>query len=352
MQTIIDHLPLGIFWKDSQGLYLGANRYALLRNSDLKLEFLLGRNDYSMPWCAKAQQIQEIDNLIITSKRAYETRDMFEFGFDKEPISDMYCLKLPLFQQDIICGILGLAVNISNKKYRDNMSEPYYNQILYLETFKQLRYDCKEAINAIVGSMNLANFWLSRNNKEEVSAYIERTQNTAIALAGILSRHQQIECHNTGQEFYIFDIVQDEISMAQSLIYPYQKVDLLYHIDPLLPKRIKKDSYKFSLLLRHLLSNSIKFTPQGSIKVELLSGYKLNNSQRLLILQVQDTGLGVSVDIQKKIKMSFLSPESHSLKKYHGLQTIITNTISLGGFLTCNSSPNQGSTFRIEFTLD
>lgn len=352
MQTIIDHLPLGIFWKDLQGLYLGANRYSLLRNSDLKLEFLIGRNDYSMPWGVKAEKIQEIDNLIVQSKRAHETREMFEFDFYKEPIGDMYCLKLPLFKQDVVYGVLGMAINISNKRYREAPSEIYYNQKIYVEMFEQLKYEYKQTLVAIIGSINLTYFWLEKNNKKEVQSYLERTQKTIIMLTKILSRYQQIQQHQYQEGFYLFDLVQDEISLAKSLIYPHQQLEIFYSIDSMLPKKIKKDSHRFASILRHLLSNAIKFTPAGNIKVELLRGQKIGNQQQILLLQVQDSGLGLSTEIQDKIKMSFLSPESNPLKMYRGLHTIINNVISLGGTLTCSSSYSQGSIFRVELPLD
>ena len=50
LQTILDTIPVAVFWKDTNSLYLGANRTFLDTVGMSSLEEIVGKNDYDLPW--------------------------------------------------------------------------------------------------------------------------------------------------------------------------------------------------------------------------------------------------------------------------------------------------------------
>lgn len=136
--------------------------------------------------------------------------------------------------------------------------------------------------------------------------------------------------------------------MLKPLLADNASVDLIFeeegHIPPL-----RTDEGKVSQILRNFISNAIKFTPQGEVRV----------SARLVgeavIFSVQDTGIGIAPEHHQTIFQEFTQIES-PLQEHHrgtglGLPLCRTLSILLGGRVGVESELGQGSTFYTEIPL-
>jgi signal transduction histidine kinase len=110
--------------------------------------------------------------------------------------------------------------------------------------------------------------------------------------------------------------------------------------------RIYTDHKKLSTILRNYISNSIKFTPTGEIRV---SAGRVDNDQ--VQFSVSDTGIGIAPQYQGMIFEDFTQIDSPLQKKWRGsgLGLSLSKKLAtlLGGSVSMTSEPNVGSTFSV-----
>jgi signal transduction histidine kinase len=118
------------------------------------------------------------------------------------------------------------------------------------------------------------------------------------------------------------------------------------------------DPVKLRQVLLHLVSNALKFTQQGGVRILAkrvkTSGMLLNSNggkEELLAIAVQDTGIGIAPEIQERIFEAFYQADSSSTRKYGGtglgLAIARQYVTLLGGKILVNSTPGQGSVFTV-----
>ncbi|WUO16260.1 HAMP domain-containing protein [Streptomyces sp. NBC_00289] len=123
------------------------------------------------------------------------------------------------------------------------------------------------------------------------------------------------------------------------------------------PADLLTDDSRLRQVLRNLLSNAVKFTEQGSVELrvepaadeEVPSGVLRGGT--IVAFRVQDTGIGIPEQQLETIFGAFQQADGTTSRKYGGtgLGLSITREIAhlLGGAVTVDSTPGQGSTFTL-----
>ena len=112
---------------------------------------------------------------------------------------------------------------------------------------------------------------------------------------------------------------------------------------------VYSDQDKVKQVLLNLLSNAAKFTHEGSITV------RARRAENVMVIDVTDTGIGISPEAQAKVFEEFQQADSSTTRKYGGtgLGLSISRHLArlLGGDITLTSEPGKGSTFTLTFLL-
>ena len=110
----------------------------------------------------------------------------------------------------------------------------------------------------------------------------------------------------------------------------------------------KGDPGRLRQMISNLVSNAIKFTPQGSIRVEFHQVMR-DTDTAVIEYSVTDTGIGVSVDKQPLLFKPFSQADSSTTRKYGGsglgLSIVQSMAILMGGEVGVSSELGQGSRF-------
>ncbi len=113
------------------------------------------------------------------------------------------------------------------------------------------------------------------------------------------------------------------------------------------------DATKIRQALLNLLSNSSKFTDQGSIALE--AERRSEGEQDWLTFRVIDTGIGIEEDQLERVFAAFAQADNSTSRKYGGtgLGLSITREFCkiLGGSIDVESTPGAGSTFTINLPV-
>jgi len=112
-------------------------------------------------------------------------------------------------------------------------------------------------------------------------------------------------------------------------------------------RAVRADDRKLRQVLINLLGNAVKFTDRGVISL------KVEQSGQRCTFSVEDTGPGITEESQKRIFEPFQQAEEGEVKGGTGLGLAITkrHIELMGGSLSLESTPGEGSCFRFELEL-
>jgi signal transduction histidine kinase len=121
-------------------------------------------------------------------------------------------------------------------------------------------------------------------------------------------------------------------------------LDFTIEVPPSLPL-VRGNRLRLEQVVSNLVSNAIKFTPEGSVAV------RARAERKQVLIEVTDTGIGIAPDAQEELFAKFYrvkSPQTRGIEGT-GLGLAITRSIveSYGGRIELQSFPRLGSTFRV-----
>jgi signal transduction histidine kinase/ActR/RegA family two-component response regulator len=125
-------------------------------------------------------------------------------------------------------------------------------------------------------------------------------------------------------------------------------LQLDYHAEA--PQLITGDPVRIRQILLNLVSNAIKFTESGGVRVQVSQPSPLR-----VRISVIDTGIGITADKLSKLFERFTQADASTTRRYGGtgLGLAISKQLVelMGGTIEATSSPGQGSTFSFELPL-
>jgi signal transduction histidine kinase len=126
-------------------------------------------------------------------------------------------------------------------------------------------------------------------------------------------------------------------------------LELLIEVAPELSHRVvQADSARLGQILQNMVGNAIKFTAEGRVTVKAAQ-IKESPTDIRVRFEVQDTGIGISVEDQKRVFNAFEQADGSSTRKYGGtgvglaISKYLVNL--MGGRIGVESTPGSGSTF-------
>jgi len=120
-----------------------------------------------------------------------------------------------------------------------------------------------------------------------------------------------------------------------------------------LPRALLLDRIRMRQILINLVGNAMRFTDQGVIEVRIQWARQSPDSHIILMIDVQDTGVGIPPDKLASIFKPFVQAGAHYDKDHEGtglgLAIVKRLTEAMGGTVTAASIPGQGSAFSLKF---
>jgi HAMP domain-containing protein/signal transduction histidine kinase/CheY-like chemotaxis protein len=157
-----------------------------------------------------------------------------------------------------------------------------------------------------------------------------------------------------------FAELQDYCSKTFRHVAEGKGLDFAIDLDTALSSEIvQTDSKRLQQVLKNLLSNALKFTEQGSVRLTIeraKGGWSrdhmiLSRAKNVIAFSVVDTGIGIQADKQRIIFEAFQQADGTTSRKYGGtgLGLSISRELArlLGGEIRLQSAPGAGSTFTL-----
>ncbi len=215
-----------------------------------------------------------------------------------------------------------------------------------------MSHEVRTPLNAVLGfSQLLKQTNLTKEQKELNQHIINGGEQLLDLMNQVLDYSRSQKNLNTGK-LEKCDLI-DTISQACTLHLPRisqknLRCDIVFDLD--LPAKLSLDRPRFLQILNNLISNSIKFTDEGGIRVSVRKG-----SGERLIFEVEDTGLGISEDHLQRIFEPFEQVDSSLSRNFDGaglgLAVCKKNAEVMQGELSVQSKLNSGSVFTLSIPL-
>jgi signal transduction histidine kinase len=119
--------------------------------------------------------------------------------------------------------------------------------------------------------------------------------------------------------------------------------------------RVSVDALRLRQVLSNLIGNALKFTPRGSVRLEVCAGPLAPDGRVPLTFSVADTGVGIRADALPRLLLPFEQGDSSAHRRFGGVGlglAIARQLVTLlGGELHIETEPGRGSRFWFELRL-
>ena len=222
------------------------------------------------------------------------------------------------------------------------------------EFLATVTHELRTPLNGVLGIGEiLRNTALSSRQRNMLEVMI-RSGHTLLDLVNDLLDIEKIEAGQRELEIAPFDIVQTLQSIDELLrpIAAKRGLALDFQSDSYIPLVIG-DNRALHQILVNLIGNAIKFTYKGRVSVGVKASS--HGDQVRLEFRITDTGQGIAPENIGRIFDRFFQVPHNKLGESSGtgLGLAVSSALvkMMGGSITVDSTPNIGSTFRIELWL-
>jgi signal transduction histidine kinase/CheY-like chemotaxis protein len=244
------------------------------------------------------------------------------------------------------------------KKYINQLMEQSKRVIDTRTQFlSTMGHELRTPLNGIIGTVNLLGKDPLSAKNEEYLQILKYCSDHMLQLVNNILDYNKIEAGK-------LDIHTTEVNLAKLLAnvgkpfassFIEKGVDLQVEIDERLKIWVLADDLRLTQIFNNLLSNALKFTEKGYVKLKVVA-HNIDKKSVTVNFSVQDTGLGIDADNQQKIFDGFWQVYDESTKNLTGTGLGLSITVRLLKMmrtdLKLQSEKGKGSTFSFDLVFD
>ncbi|MCX5815944.1 MAG: PAS domain S-box protein [Proteobacteria bacterium] len=274
LQVLIDSIPVPVFYKDAQGVYIGCNKVFETYLGKSK-EQIIGKTVYEVNIKEAADVYHDMDLALYQKPgiQTYETVVTYPDGsrhnviFNKATYLDM---------NGDVTGLVGVILDITDLKntetaLRKAKEGAEVANRAKSEFLASMSHEIRTPMNAIIG---MAELLLETPLSSEQQKYVQVFRDAGENLLGLindildLSKVEAGQVHLEVMDFDLVDIIERTCDVM-ALRTHEKNLELVYRVFPDVPTHLTGDPTRLRQVLVNFIGNAIKFTEKGEIVLEV-----------------------------------------------------------------------------------
>jgi PAS domain S-box-containing protein len=365
LRALVDNMPASVYLRDLSGRFILVNReyeeFWGVRDEDIRGKTLLETEELSEVG-GSPEFHARVDREVLASGEPSRRETRVMRDSTEHVLADVRFPVLDSAGREV--AVAGIDIDITAQKRgeaelgellrrvemaRDAAMEAGSAKSRFLAS---MSHELRTPLNAIIGFTRL----VSRNTESLPDKQVDNLSKILVSaehLLGLIDEILDLSRVEAGQislemaETQVADVLREVTDSLEPLV-DTSRVRLVVNAEPELPP-IVTDRDKVKQILLNLVSNAIKYTDDGLIRVSA------GVADGRLRVDVSDTGLGIREDELSKIFDEFHRAESRGARDRRGtgLGLTISQRLAraLGGDVTATSRLGAGSTFALDLPL-
>lgn len=361
LRTVLDTIPVRVFWKDASFRYLGCNK---LFAKDMGFDFpaeLIGKDDIQL--CQEEQALQyraDDQQVILTGQGKYNYAESHTTADGK--IRFLKTSKVPLYNRDNqIIGVLGACEDVTEITIAGREREKLQLELIQSQKMESvgrlaggIAHDFNNKLGIIIGyaEMALTAIDVADPLYSDLNIILEAAKNSAELTKQLLSFARRQSA--IPKVINLNDVIVGIISMLQRLIG--ENIQLVWHPGQNI-WNVKIDPVQIDRILANLCVNARDSIEQnGRIAIEtenvVLSSLDCESRAGItpgeyVMITFRDNGCGIDEENLDKVFEPFFTTKSIGHGTGLGLATVYGIVKQNSGFIYVYSEKMSGTTFRI-----
>jgi signal transduction histidine kinase/CheY-like chemotaxis protein len=356
LKTIIDILPLNVYMKDLQSRKTLINKSELNYSKATHESEVLGKNDFDLYPYKNAKISIEEDMEVFNGRKTILNKETT--SVDKEGKESWFLTsKIPFInEEDKVMGLIGISYDISDsiaqrqeliqaKKIAEDAKK------MQEQFLANMSHEIRTPMNGIQGMTDLLLETNLNDEQKDFAKTIKRSSDNLLVIINDILDFSKIKAGKLTIEkidFNLAEVVENIKSIFKHRINE-KGLGLLLTIHKDVPATLNGDPYRLNQILVNLVGNAIKFTHNGSVKINI-TVQKKTSKEIVLNFTITDTGIGIANDKLGEMFESFTQASIETSRKYGGTGLGLSITKQLvemqEGEISVESTIDVGTTFK------
>jgi signal transduction histidine kinase/DNA-binding response OmpR family regulator len=359
LQKIIDILPAHIYWTDKDTKIIGANLTQAVNFGCKDVESCLGKDIYdfakTLGWSKEtADEINQEHLEIIKSGVGRVLENTVKLADNSEHTYLSH--KEPIVINGETTGLVGISVDITDRKNAEEQLRIAKEQAEAASEAKSkfiqnMQHDLR---TPAAGISQITKNLVETEKQPKRKKILKQVADASARLLDLINDVLEFDKISSGQipiiltRFDVHDLVRSIVEIEAPTIQ-LKKLQLHLECAKDVPKLIVSDKTRMFRSFLNLVSNAVKFTPKGFVKLIMSVDKWVDDNQLILKITVADSGIGIPKDKVNQVYDRFVrcTPSNKGLYPGSGLGLSITKQFieELNGKIELESKEGKGTTF-------
>ncbi|PSJ43822.1 aerobic respiration two-component sensor histidine kinase ArcB [Zobellella endophytica] len=350
LRSFIDTSPDLVYYRNELEEFSGCNR---------AMENLLGRQEKELIGLTPhdvypedvAEKVVETDKEVFARNESQTYEQWLQYPDGRRACFELR--KVPFFDRDgKRLGLLGFGRDITERKrYQEELEKASRDKTTFIST---ISHELRTPLNGIVG---LSRILLATELSTEQRQHLKTIHFSAVTLGNIFNDiidldkldRSRLELAPEPMDLHSF---LDDLESLTRLQAEQKGLYLHFDRDGDMPEWIMADGTRLRQVLWNLVGNAVKFTDDGGVTIRCMAD-ELVPGEITLRFDIEDTGIGIPVELQQKIFALYFQVEGKKHATGTGIGLAVSQQLvdAMHGTIELDSEPGEGSCFTITITV-